>query len=64
MGKRKTEWMEYELEYLCRFIETDGAVMIAHALNRMVRDVHAKVAELKQSGRYEYYKKLKKHWCC
>jgi hypothetical protein len=65
MAKCKNgEWGEHELEYICRFVEHDGTANIATALNRRVRDIHAKIEELKEKGLFDHYKKMRKHWCC
>lgn len=61
MAKRFTE---EELEYLCRFWEHDGQNLMADALDRDGKSLRSQVNYLRKSGKFEYYKKLNKHWLC
>ncbi|HZG81586.1 MAG TPA: DNA-entry nuclease [Brevibacillus sp.] len=46
---------EEELEYLCRFYETDTARSLSFALGRTERTLQTKVYQLKKSGKYQAY---------
>ncbi len=60
LGKPFTE---EDLEYLCRFWDCDGEVMVAYALDRPPATLRTKVYKLKKSGKFDLYKNLNKHWC-
>lgn len=60
LGKPFTE---EDLEYLCRFWDYDGQVLVAYALDRPPDNLCKKVYKLKKSGKFDYYKNLNKHWC-
>lgn len=51
-----------ELEYLCKFYESDGAADISFALGRTESTLRSKVNSLKKNGLFEYYKNCNKHW--
>lgn len=53
---------ESDLEYLCKYYESDSRRSIAFALGRTEHTVAIKVSALRKSGLYEYYKNLNKHW--
>lgn len=46
-----------ELEYLCKFYEVDDRRTIAFALGKTETVIGSKVASLKKSGLFDYYKK-------
>ncbi|MFC7443457.1 DNA-entry nuclease [Laceyella putida] len=58
----KRPFSESDLEYLCKFWETDHRQTMAFALGRTEHTLGVKVASLKKRGLYEYYKSLNKHW--
>lgn len=51
-----------ELEYMCKYFETDGRRMISMALGRTEHTISTKVTSLKRSGLYDYYKNLNRYW--
>lgn len=53
---------ESDLEYLCKYYERDGFKLMAMALGKTEKTVAQKVAELRKQGRFDYYKRLNKHW--
>lgn len=53
---------EEELEYLCKFYETDGRQMMSFALGRTEAAIGEKFNKLKKQGRFDYYKNLNKFW--
>ncbi|WP_238600709.1 DNA-entry nuclease [Metasolibacillus meyeri] len=53
---------EKELEYLCKFYESDGAANISFALGRTESTLREKVRALKINDLFEHYKNLNKHW--
>jgi hypothetical protein len=58
----KKPFKEEELEYLCKFWETDHRQVMSFALGRTEHTLSTKVAELRRLGLFEYYKNLNKHW--
>lgn len=48
-----------ELIYLCKFYDYDGPKYMSLALGRTEHTICEKVYQLKKSGKFEYYKKLK-----
>lgn len=58
-GKRLSE---SELEYLCKYYESDGMKSMSLALGRPEASLANKVKDLKKKGLFEYYKYLNKHW--
>jgi hypothetical protein len=54
---QRREWTMEELEYLAKFYEHDGSVIIGYALDRDPKVVRAKWSDLKKSGKLDYYKK-------
>lgn len=53
---------ESDLEYLCKYYETDPVRTIAFALGRTEHTLLTKISMLKKRGLYEYYKNLNRHW--
>ena len=53
---------EEELEYLCKYYEFDGRQMMSMALGKTEKVVSHVVNKLRKSGKFEYYRKLNKHW--
>lgn len=51
-----------ELEYLCKFYETDGKESIGMALGRTPATIANKVWQLKKQGKYDYYRNLNRYW--
>lgn len=51
-----------ELEYLCKYWESDDKDLIALALGRTEKTLHKKVRQLRQLGLYDYYKNRNKYW--
>lgn len=60
--KQDTIWSEEDKEYLCKYYEVDVMETIAFALGRTKATVVEKLRTLRESGDYEYYKNLNKHW--
>ncbi|WP_338754247.1 DNA-entry nuclease [Bacillus sp. FJAT-52991] len=60
--KHGQPYSESDLEYLCKYWETDGMQLMALALGRPEGAISTKVAKLKKNGRFDYYKNLNKHW--
>lgn len=57
-----TVWSDDELEYLCKFHETDEIESIALAFGRTTKTVNQKLATLRENVKYAYYRKLDKHY--
>jgi len=57
----KQPFTEEEIEYLCKFYETDGAKTISLALGRTEKTVSSKYGQLKRAGLIDMYKKLKNY---
>jgi hypothetical protein len=55
-------WKTSELEYLCKYYETDGMSSMAYILGRTEKTIASKFSALKKNGEYEYYKNLNKYW--
>ena len=53
---------ESDLEYLCKYYESDGASSIGMALGKTQKTITAKVKYLREKQLFEYYKNLNKHW--
>ncbi|WP_255298416.1 DNA-entry nuclease [Brevibacillus dissolubilis] len=51
-----------ELEYMCKFYEYDSVRTMALALGRTEATIASKVRELRQAGKFEYYKNLNMFW--
>ena len=58
-GKKFTE---AELEYLCKFWESDGRRVMSYALGKTEVTLQQKVNVLRKQGKFEYYKNLNKYW--
>lgn len=56
------KWSEEDLEYLCKYYETDGASSLSHVLHRNPRAVSYKYFALKRQGKVEFYKNINKYW--
>ncbi|MEH6943566.1 hypothetical protein [Bacillus sp. JJ722] len=61
--KQSKTWSEEEMEYLCKFHESDDMQSIALSLGRTSGSVNEKLKALKKSGKYDYYKTLNENWC-
>ena len=60
--KHGTYWSEEDLEYLCKYGDTDDLQVLSLALERTSRTVASKKTKLRTNGLYDYYKNLNKHW--
>lgn len=60
--RKRREYTEKELEYLCKYYETDGPKSLASSWGRTERTVSLKINTLRERGLYDYYKNLNKHW--
>lgn len=58
----KQPFTESDLEYMCKYYETDGRQKIGFAIGKTEGTVDQKIQQLKKDGLYEYYKNLNKHW--
>ncbi|MGG4444517.1 DNA-entry nuclease [Brevibacillus fortis] len=50
-----TPFEEDELEYLCKFYETDSTRSLSFALGRTERTVRSKIDQLRKTGMYQVY---------
>lgn len=55
-------YTESDLEYICKFESVDHIRNLSFAIGKTEGSINAKLANLKRSGKYEYYKNLNKHW--
>ncbi len=62
--RNKKKWTHEELEYLCKYVESDGNRSISMALGRTEMTIAAKLTELRKSGMYDHYKYRNKYWGC
>ncbi|MER1275514.1 DNA-entry nuclease [Bacillus velezensis] len=56
------KFSESDLEYLCKYYDSDHAQSIAFALGKTEHVIKQKVSDLRKSGRYEHFKNMNKHW--
>ncbi|MFI8712002.1 DNA-entry nuclease [Brevibacillus brevis] len=52
----KTPFEEDELEYLCKFYETDATRSLSFALGRTEHTIRTTVNQLRKNGMYQVYK--------
>ncbi|RDW17022.1 DNA-entry nuclease [Oceanobacillus arenosus] len=55
-------WAEEELEYLCKFIDYDGARSMQYSLGKTEKTIRNKINDLRKNGKFWYYKNLNRHW--
>lgn len=58
----KGPFTEEELEYLCKFWDYDGQTIMAYALDRTEKNLRSQIWRLKKSGKFDYYKNLRKYY--
>ncbi|RSK27473.1 DUF2059 domain-containing protein [Bacillus sp. HMF5848] len=51
-----------ELEYICKFYESDGRKSVAATVGRTESTIAALVHTLRKNKKYDYYKNLNKFW--
>jgi hypothetical protein len=53
---------EEDLEYLCKYWEVSSPREMSYALERPEHNLCSKVAYLKKTNRFDFYKNLNKYW--
>lgn len=61
-SKHKIPFDDEELEYLCKYYETDGPKLMSMALDRTEMVITATVTRLKKQKKFEYYKNLNNYY--
>lgn len=53
---------EVELEYICKYHEVDDLKTLAFAIGKTEMTVATRITLLKKEGKFQYYRRLNKHW--
>lgn len=53
---------ESDLEYICKYYESDETRNIAFAIGKTEHTIRTKINHLKKNNLYDYYKNLNRHW--